>query len=241
MLVIFDCDGVLVDSEIIAARVDAELLTEAGYPITAEEAAVRFAGMSDEQIFNAAEAEIGRAIPDEFRVRCEAEIDRRLANEVEAVAGVYEMLDALHTARCICSNSGMDRLAITLERTGLYDRFQPYIFSACEVRNGRKKPAPDVFLHAAEELETAIDRTLVVEDSIHGVAGAVAAGMRVIGFTGASHTWPGHGEALMAAGALTVIRRLADVPATVEAFALAGIGAHGTNDRFPIRKSDPRR
>jgi HAD superfamily hydrolase (TIGR01509 family) len=219
MLVIFDCDGVLVDSEIIAARVDALLLSEAGYPITAEEVATRFAGSSGTQIFDAAEAEMGRAIPDEIRARSESEIDRRLESEVEAVAGAYEMLDALDAARCICSNSSMDRLLITLERTGLYDRFRPYIFSAGEVRDGREKPAPDVFLHAAEALDAAIDQTLVVEDSVHGVAGAVAAGMGVIGFIGASHSWPGHGAALMDAGALTVIRRLADVPATVEALA----------------------
>lgn len=219
MLVIFDCDGVLVDSEIIAAQVDAELLSEAGYPITAQEVAARFAGSGGAHIFDAAEAELGRAVPDEIRARSETEIDRRLENEVEAVAGVYEMLDALDAARCICSNSGMDRLRITLDRTGLYDRFRPYIFSAREVRDGREKPAPDVFLHAAEELETAIDQTLVIEDSVHGVAGAVAAGMGVVGFTGASHSWPGHGEALMDAGALTLIRRLADVPATVEALA----------------------
>jgi len=219
MLVIFDCDGVLVDSEIIAARVDAQLLTEAGYPITAEEVATRFAGTSGEQIYDAAEAEMGRAVPDEIRARSETEIDRRLGNEVEAVDGVHEMLDVLDMARCICSNSSMERLTITLDRTGLYDRFRPYIFSAAEVRDGREKPAPDVFLHAAAELNIAIDETLVVEDSVHGVEGAVAAGMAVIGFTGASHTWPGHGEALMEAGALTVIRRLADVPATVEALA----------------------
>jgi HAD superfamily hydrolase (TIGR01509 family) len=219
MLVIFDCDGVLVDSEIIAARVNVELLGEAGFQITANEAAARFAGMSDEQIFSAAEAEMGRAIPEELLARCESEIDRRLEDEVEAVAGAYEMLDALDAARCICSNSGMGRLAITLERTGLYDWFRPNIFSSSEVRDGRKKPAPDVFLHAAEELEFAVDQTLVVEDSVHGVAGAVAAGMGVIGFIGASHTWPSHGEALMDAGALTVVRRLIDVPATVEALA----------------------
>ena len=219
MLVIFDCDGVLVDSEIIAARVDAQLLSEAGYPITEQEVATRFAGSSGEQIFDTVEAELGRAVPDEIRARSETEIDQRLENEVEAVAGAYEMLDALDAARCICSNSSMDRLLITLDRTGLYDRFQPYIFSAGEVRDGRKKPAPDVFLHAAEELDAVIEQTLVVEDSVHGVAGAVAAGMGVIGFIGASHSWPGHGEALMDAGALTVIRQLADVPATVEALA----------------------
>ena len=217
MLIIFDCDGVLVDSEIIAARVDAGLLTEAGYPISAEDVGTRFAGMNWDKIVAAVEEEMGRSIPEEIVGRAEKELDIRLAAEVKAVEGAHAALDRLDFARCICSNSSGERLKLTLTKTGLYDRFRPYIFSAREVREGLGKPSPDVFLHAAETLEFEPHRTAVVEDSVVGVKGAVAAGMRVVGFTGASHSWPGHGEALMDAGALTVVRRLTDLPSTVEA------------------------
>jgi len=219
MLVIFDCDGVLVDSEIIAARVDAGLLTEAGYPVSAEDVGQRYAGMNWNKIVEAVEEELGRSLPEEIVERAETELDVRLQAEVEAVDGAHAALDRLDFARCICSNSSGERLKMTLSRTGLYDRFRPYIFSAREVRQGLGKPAPDVFLHAAETLEFEPQRTLVVEDSAVGVQGAVAAGMRVIGFTGASHSWTGHGEALMDAGALTVVNRLVDVPQTVTALA----------------------
>lgn len=219
MLVIFDCDGVLVDSEIIASQVDAGLLTEAGYEISAEDVGLRFAGMNWDQIVAAVEEEMGRSIPEEILGRAEKELDIRLAAEVKAVEGAHEALDRLDFARCICSNSSGERLKLTLGKTGLYDRFRPYIFSAREVRQGRGKPSPDVFLHAAETLEFEPGKTTVVEDSVTGVTGAIAAGMRVVGFTGASHSWPGHGEALMDAGAVTVVRRLVDLPATFEALA----------------------
>lgn len=219
MLIIFDCDGVLVDSEILAARIDAELLTEAGYAVTAQEVAHRFAGLTTERIFELAGEALGRPIPEAIRARAERETDSLLAAEVEAVAGAHAMLDRLDGPRCICSNSRPERLRVSLQRAGLWDRFRPYVFSARDIGDGRGKPAPDVFLHAARVLETAPAETIVVEDSVPGVQGAVAAGMRVVGFTGATHSWPGHGEALMDAGAVTVVRRLADVPATVEALA----------------------
>lgn len=225
MLIIFDCDGVLVDSEILAARIDAGLLTEAGYAVTAAEVAHRFAGLTTERIFALAGEALGRPIPEAVRRRAEQETDRLLAAEVEAVAGAHAMLDRLEGPRCICSNSRPERLRVSLGRTGLWERFRPYVFSAREVGDGRGKPAPDVFLHAARVLETAPAEAVVVEDSVPGVQGAVAAGMRVVGFTGGAHSWPGHGEALMDAGAVTVVRRLADVPATVEALA-------GWNTRF---------
>ena len=217
MLTIFDCDGVLVDSEIIAARVDAEHLTQAGYAITPEEVAHRFAGLTAEQMFAIAAKELGRPIPAEALARQRADLDARLAEEVDAVSGVHEALDVLDGPRCICSNSSSARLNLTLTKTGLWDRFRPYVFSAREVRDGREKPAPDVFLHAAEAMEVAPEDTIVVEDSVHGTRGAIAAGMRVVGFTGASHSWPGHSEALMDAGAITVVRRFAQLPATVSA------------------------
>jgi HAD superfamily hydrolase (TIGR01509 family) len=217
MLIVFDCDGVLVDSEILSAEVDSEILREFGYEITAKELAHRFAGFTTERIFELAAAEIGRAIPDEAIRRAERDTDRRLGKEVQAIPGVHAMLDMLDDPRCICSNSRSERLRITLEKVDLWDRFRPYVFSARDVGEGRGKPAPDVFLHAAEVFETDPAEAVVIEDSVAGVTGAVAAGMRVIGFTGASHSWPGHAEALMDAGAFTVVRRLSDVPGTIEA------------------------
>ena len=217
MLTVFDCDGVLVDSEIISARVDCDLLREYGYEISPEELAHRFAGHATERIFELIFAEMGRALPDGLVGQAEDDTDRRLASEVEAIAGVHEMLDRLEGPRCICSNSRPERLKLSLTKTDLWDRFRPYVFSARDVGEGRGKPAPDVFLHAAREFGADPAEGIVIEDSVAGVTGGVAAGMRVIGFTGASHTWPEHAEALMDAGATTVIRRLSEVPATIEA------------------------
>ncbi len=217
MLTIFDCDGVLVDSEIVSARVVAGNLTHAGGEISVEDLAHRFAGLTTEQIFLRLRDEAGRELPDRLIREAEAETDRRLAVEASAVAGADAMLDMLEGPRCICSNSRPERLEVTLRCAGLYDRFRPYIYSARSLGPGAEKPAPDVFLHAAREFEAEPAETLVVEDSVTGVAGAVAAGMRVVGFTGASHSWQGHGEALMDAGAITIVKRLSQVPATIEA------------------------
>jgi HAD superfamily hydrolase (TIGR01509 family) len=217
MLIIFDCDGVLIDSEIIASRVDCEILREHGYEITPEELAHRFAGLTTERIFELVGQELGRSFPDDIIHRAQRETDARLNLEVLPIDGVHQMLDALDDPRCICSNSRAERLEVSLIKAGLWDRFRPYVFSAQAVGSGRGKPAPDVFLHAAGLFETSPDEAIVIEDSVPGITGAIAAGMRVIGFTGASHTWPGHGEALMDAGAMTVVRRLVDVPATIEA------------------------
>lgn len=217
MLIIFDCDGVLIDSEILSAEVDARILGELGYEIGTMELAHRFAGITTEMIFRMVGEEMGRQIPEAVIDRAKLETDEKLLSEVQAIAGVHEMLDALGDPRCICSNSRFERLKVSLGRVGLWDRFRPYIFSAQEVGTKRGKPEPDVFLHAAREFDTDPAEAIVVEDSTTGVTGAVAAGMRVIGFTGASHSWPGHAEALMDAGALTVVRRLSEVPPTVEA------------------------
>jgi HAD superfamily hydrolase (TIGR01509 family) len=225
MLIIFDCDGVLVDSEIIAAEVTARHFSDCGYPITAAELNARFVGLTGPQIAAIVEEEMGRALPDDLKAKCDLEIDRRLAT-VKAVAGVHDLLDTLDLPRCICSNSSSARLKTSLEATGLFTRFKPYIFSAPEVGTGRGKPAPDVFLHAARSFGVDPREAVVIEDSPPGVTGAVAAGMRVIGFTGGAHTWPGHGEHLMDAGAETVVRRMREVAPVIEAFrAWGGIGA----------------
>ncbi|MCX5481204.1 HAD family phosphatase [Kaistia geumhonensis] len=219
MLVIFDCDGVLVDSEILASRVDSERLKEIGYEISVDEMSHRFAGLTWDRIAKIIESELGRPLPEGFHKQTDAELDRRLADELDIIPGVHDMLDRLDYQRCICSNSSPERLKISLTRTKLYDRFRPYVFSAVAIGNKRPKPAPDVFLHAANEFDADPRDCVVIEDSTHGVHGAKAAGMRVIGFIGGSHSWPGHADQLTAAGAETVIRRMADLPATVAAFA----------------------
>ncbi len=217
MLIIFDCDGVLIDSEILSAQVDCAILGEFGYEISPAELAHRFAGVTTDGIFKLIGEEIGREFPANIPDRAKRETDAKLRREVAPIAGVHEMLDALDDPRCICSNSRSERLQISLSKVGLWDRFRPYVFSAQEVGTKRGKPAPDVFLHAAKVFETDPADAIVIEDSVTGIAGAIAAGMRVIGFTGASHSWPGHGEALMDAGAITVVRRLVEVPPTLEA------------------------
>ncbi len=217
MLYVFDCDGVIVDSEIIASSVDAELLGEIGYEITAEEVTHRFAGLTSKSIGEIVEAEIGRKLPEDFFKRTKAEIDRRLANELLPVPGIHELLDNLDGPRCVCSNSSMERLRISLEKTRLWDRFRPYVYSAVEVGDKTPKPSPNVYRFAFQALEVNPREAVVLEDSVFGVTAAKAAGARVIGFTGGKHTWKLHADVLTDAGAETVIHRLADFPATAEA------------------------
>ncbi len=217
MLFAFDCDGVLVDSEVIAADVDAELLTQAGYEITPDDVTRRFAGLTSRAIHDLVEAELGHALPEDFLSRQREELDRRLARDVKAIPGVSEMLDRIDGPLCVCSNSSTERLKLMLQKTNLWDRFRPYIFSAVEVGDRKPKPAPNVYAYAAEQFGIDPREMLVVEDSIFGVTAAKAAGARVVGFVGGGHSWQGHADLLTDAGAETVIRRWADMPAVAEA------------------------
>lgn len=218
MLYVFDCDGVLIDSEIIASSVDSEFLAEFGYEITPQEVNVRFAGLTSEATGDIVEAETGRKLPEDFFGRVRAEIDQRLARELKAVPGVHEMLDRLEGQQlCVCSNSSMERLKISMEKTRLWDRFTPHIYSAGNVGDRQPKPAPNVYRYAMAQFGADPRDTVVLEDSVFGVAAAKAAGARVIGFTGGAHTWPTHADVLTDAGAETVINRLANLPATAEA------------------------
>ncbi|TKT81160.1 HAD family hydrolase [Aquamicrobium sp. LC103] len=218
-LVIFDCDGVLVDSEIVAARVESEMLTAAGFPIDAEELARAYAGLTFKDIMLRIEKESQLLFQATMIEEVEELVDRRLRAEVRAIDGVHEAVAAIRTKRCICSNSRTERLNAMLERTRLLPFFQGHIYSSLETPTKKPKPAPDVFLYAAEQFGADPRKTFVVEDSIHGIAGAKAAGMRVIGFTGGSHTHPGHADALTEAGAETVIRRMADLDGVLSALA----------------------
>ncbi|MFK4824160.1 HAD family hydrolase [Paenochrobactrum sp. BZR 588] len=219
-LIIFDCDGVLVDSEIIAAQVQAELLTDAGYEVSAEEMAERFAGLTWKNTLLEVERQSGLPFSASLLDKVNVELDDRLRNEVQIIDDIEDVISALQYPFCIGSNSSMERLKITLNRTGLYDRFAPHIFSAPEVGTKKSKPAPDVFLYAAQQFTVAPKDVIVVEDSTHGVQAARSAGMRVIGFTGGAHSYPGHADQLTEEGAETVINRHKDLLATVEALSI---------------------
>ncbi|MCX8996401.1 HAD family phosphatase [Rhizobiaceae bacterium BDR2-2] len=218
-LIIFDCDGVLVDSEIIAAEVESALLRDAGYPISPEEMGERFAGLVWRDILLAVEKEVSIPLSASLLDKSEKLLDIRLERDVQAIPGAADAVARLSGPRCICSNSGTNRLAMMLKKVGLYNAFAPNIFSAKDLGPDRAKPKPDIFLHGAKSMGADPRRTVVIEDSVHGIAGARGAGMRVIGFTGASHTYPSHAGRLMDAGAETVIARMSDLPATIEALA----------------------
>jgi len=216
MLLIFDCDGVLVDSEPLSCAVDADLLTRLGFPITVEAVQERFVGKSLRDMVAAIEAEYGRALPADFGDRLTRETLARFETELEPIAGVREAVLSISQRRCVASSSTPERIALSLRVTGLADLFEQ-VFSAVEVARG--KPAPDLFLHAAARMGAEPEGCVVIEDSPYGVAAAHAAGMPVIGFTGGGHCGPGHGAVLREAGADAVIASMDDLRATVAAVA----------------------
>ncbi|PLW74967.1 HAD family hydrolase [Cohaesibacter celericrescens] len=216
MLVIFDCDGTLVDSEILWSKATVEVFQEEDLEMSVEDISSTYAGMTNVEIIAKIEEQLERNLPFDIIQRIEERAEKRL-EKLQVIDGAHEMLDQLDYARCVCSNTNSDKLEANMRRTGLWDRFRPYVYSAQEVGTKAPKPDPNVFLHAATVLDVDPKVCFVIEDSVHGVQAAVQAGMRVIGFTGASHSYPGHGEHLMGGGAETVVRRLADVPATLEA------------------------
>ena len=207
----------LVDSEVIASRVGADVITAAGYEISGEELSQLYAGLTFKDIL--LKIEEVAAIPLSASLIDEAEklVDQRLRAELRAIEGAREAVASVKGKRSICSNSRADRIAFMAEKTGLAPLFPGLVFSSYDTPSGRPKPAPDVFLHAAQSLGADPSNTFVVEDSVHGIAGAKAAGMRVIGFTGGAHSYPGHSDILMEAGAETVIRRWADFPGVLAA------------------------
>ena len=217
-LVIFDCDGVLVDSEMIAARAELSVYKRYGLKIDEQEFAARFAGSASIDILKELESELELPISASMLDEIGETVDKQCGELATMIEGADAMLDQFDQPRCICSNSSVDKLKTMLSRVGLYDRFRPYIFSADDFDPPAHKPKPDVFLKGLSEMETAASDAMVVEDSVHGVEAAVRAGIRVVGFVGASHTYPGHSDALVEAGAETVIRQLKDLPAVIEAF-----------------------
>jgi HAD superfamily hydrolase (TIGR01509 family) len=212
MLLIFDCDGVLVDSESLSCRIDAEFLTQIGIPYTAEEIARQFLGVSLKTMIARIEAERNCRLPDDFGERLNSILFARFETDLKPIEGVRDAILSLPYPRCVASSSVPERIALSLRITGLSDLFDD-IFSSTQVPRG--KPAPDLFLHAASNMKARPEDCLVIEDSVAGVQAALAAGMRVIGFIGGGHCGPDHAEKLRQAGAPLVIDRMADLPDAV--------------------------
>jgi HAD superfamily hydrolase (TIGR01509 family) len=194
--VIFDCDGVLVDSERLANQVLAELLTEIGLPTTTDESLATYMGLSTTSWTALAAEKLGAPLPADFVDRYTEGVHAAFDRELEAVPGVGDVVVDLRWPTCVASSGEHERMRRTLGRTGLHSHFEGRIYSATEVERG--KPHPDLFLHAADRMGADPARCVVVEDSPFGVRGAVAAGMRALGYAAMTPS-----EVLEAAGAET--------------------------------------
>jgi beta-phosphoglucomutase-like phosphatase (HAD superfamily) len=205
--VIFDCDGVLVDSEIIAVEVETALLAEIGLHYEIPEFTARFMGMSDKAFYAAlsedSRQQRGCDLPSDFKARVDA--GKHVLNEqkLSAIAGIEQAAARLCLPKAVASSSEVHRLDYKLRKTGLWEIFAPHIYSADHVTHA--KPAPDLFLYAANALATAPSDCLVIEDSVNGVKAGLAAGMRVWGFAGGGHMDDGGRARLTAAGAECVV------------------------------------
>jgi len=185
MLVVFDCDGVLVDSELISNRVLTDTLGSVGLPLTIEQSIQEFMGRDARHLVRRSAELLARPLPEDFYERYAAARDAALETELRAVAGVAQAVDALHAAgvaTCVASSGSVRKMRFTLGLTGLWDRFEGRVFSAEEVDHG--KPAPDLFLHAARTLGVDPTRCAVIEGNPAGVEAANAAGMLALGYAG---------------------------------------------------------
>ncbi len=212
-LIVFDCDGVLINSEELASAICIEAVKEVGLELTLHEYADRYAGNPVAEIWRMVERDAGRSLPEGFQGRVDQMVFRRFAAELAVIDGVHDVLQASKYPRCVASSTQLPRLRENLGKVGLLEQFDPHIFSGSQVKRG--KPAPDVFLYAASQMGADPGHCLVIEDSLTGVTAARRAGMNVIGFAGGGHASPGLEKRLREAGALHVVRSMQDVGALI--------------------------
>jgi HAD superfamily hydrolase (TIGR01509 family) len=218
MLLIFDCDGVILDSMNIHTEVEAAAYNSIGIKITPAQVARRFAGYPQPAISKILSEETGISIPPELHGLMKTNKKAIFAERLQPVPGIREALKELDgIPRCIASGTGVAGLTYTLGLTGLYDHFAPHIYSSEMVKRG--KPFPDLFLHAAEQAGHAPKDCIVIEDAGAGVEAALAAGMRVFGFSGGSHCGPDHAAFLKDAGAETVFAHMDMLPGLIRGLA----------------------
>ncbi|TKD51942.1 HAD family hydrolase [Sphingomonas baiyangensis] len=214
---IFDFDGVLLESEYEGNRHLADYLTEAGFPATTAQAMERFMGLSGADFIGAVEAHIGGPLPEDFHAAREAENARVLRDGVGEVAGAVAFVRSLPPAlpRAIASSSSTHWIATHLDHLGLRAAFEPHLYSGKE-HVARGKPAPDLYLHAAAQLGVPIERCAIIEDSPVGATGAVASGATVIGLCAGSHCPPDHAERLRALGVAHIAADFEEVARLLE-------------------------
>ena len=205
-LVIFDCDGVLIDSELIACTASAEALTAIGYEISCERVVERFTGMPTEVMYRIVESELGRTLPAGFDHHLKGMVLDKFRSELQAIDGAADVLASMETKKCVASSSNPAKLALGLIETGLFELLYPFVYSAALVERG--KPHPDLFEYSANAMGVEPSDCLVVEDSVAGVTAARAAGMKSIGFVGGSHCPADQSDRLFEAGAVAVINNL---------------------------------
>jgi len=184
-LLIFDCDGVLVDTEIISGRFFARALTEAGLPTTLEDCLVRYRGRSNAACMRLIEDALGRPLPEGWLADAERQLAAEFAKGIRPIPGVVAVIEAAQArgiASCVASSGSLEKMRLTLGLSGLAAYFGDRLYSASMVKHG--KPAPDIFLHAAREMRAPPEACLIIEDSLPGVMAARAAEMRVLGYAG---------------------------------------------------------
>jgi len=204
--IIFDCDGVLIDSEVIHVSEERRLLGEIGLDFDDDDYSARFMGLGHKEFLGALNVEsmarTGRPLPDTFSSTLDARAHARMETELAPIAGIDAILEAWTRPKAVASSARLPKLRMKLSLTALDTHFGPHIYSADQV--AASKPAPDLFLFAAQQISVPPTECLVIEDSVNGVRAGVAAGMTVFGFTGGGHVSDAHGDALWAAGAVEV-------------------------------------
>jgi HAD superfamily hydrolase (TIGR01509 family) len=214
-LVIFDCDGVLVDSEILSAEVEAEALSHLGVPVTSQDVMNRFLGLTQAELERKFERDYGIRLPSDHAQTTSQMLRQAYLTRLDPVPGVRKVIEELAIPFCVASNSPPSKLGLGLSVTNLFELVYPNIF--CSKLVARGKPAPDLFLYAAKTMGADPARAVVVEDSVVGIKAAKAAGMLAIGFVGGLHHMPPSDQALIAAGADHIAQTMEDVQALITA------------------------
>ena len=211
--IIFDCDGVLVDSEVLALEIELKSLKEIGLAFDLNAYQKRHLGTTSTEFFREVEADyrakFDAPLPSDFRPKIRDRYREVFATRLRAIPGVHDTLASLQAMLAVASGSSPEGLVQKLHQTGLSEYFGQHVYSSHQVERG--KPAPDLFLFTAESLGVRPEACTVIEDSAKGIKAAVSANMRAIGFTGGGHCGPGHAESLLAEGANAVVKHMRDL------------------------------